>query len=170
MSREEHAREGAQAVIPDDEILDVAVVMPRGSTFAGVLGAAAGVAAGGSNPTAWGVAGGMIGERVSAASKGSYPSLVLALSAGRLYVLGRESTGLVGGWKHLHPVAHIERKDLQVTRRRRGTVVVIGLTDTTTGTTLEVEAQNVGGLGLKDLLEAVQAEESSADDADGGKA
>lgn len=44
MSREDHAREGAQAVIVDDEILDVAVVMPRGSTLAGVLGAAAGVA------------------------------------------------------------------------------------------------------------------------------
>lgn len=33
MSREEHARDGTQAVIPDDEVVDVAVVMPRGSTF-----------------------------------------------------------------------------------------------------------------------------------------
>ena len=171
MSREEHAREGAQAVIPDDEVLDVAVVMPRGSTFAGVLGAAAGVAGGGGgNTMAWGVAGGMIGERVNAASKGSYPSLVLALSPERLYVLGRKSTGLVGGWKNLHPVAHIERKDLEVTKHRRGTVLVIGLTDTTTGTTLEVEAQNLGGLGLKDLLGEVEAHEASADDVDGGKA
>ncbi len=170
MSREEHAREGAQAVIPDDEVLDVAVVMPRGSTFAGVLGAAAGVAGGGNNTMAWGVAGGMIGERVNAASKGSYPSLVLALSPERLYVLGRQSTGLVGGWKHLHPVAHIERKDLEVTKRRRGTVLVIGLTDSTTGTTLEVEAQNIGGLGLKDLLGEVEAHEVSDQDTEGGKA
>ncbi|RKT36629.1 hypothetical protein DEU34_1147 [Microbacterium sp. AG1240] len=169
MSREEHAREGAQAVIPDDEVLDVAVVMPRGSTFAGVLGAAAGVAGGGSNATAWGVAGGMIGERVNAASKGSYPSLVLALSAKRLYVLGRTSTGLVGGWKHLHPVAHIDRDHLEVTKHRRGTVLVIGLTDTTTGTTLEVEAQNIGGLGLKDLLGEVEADGSTSVDADGEK-
>ncbi len=170
MSREEHAREGAQAVIPDDEVLDVAVVMPRGSTFAGVLGAAAGVAGGGSNTMAWGVAGGMIGERVNAASKGSYPSLVLALSPERLYVLGRKSTGLVGGWKNLHPVAHIERKDLEVTKHRRGTVQVIGLTDTTTGTTLEVEAQNLGGLGLKDLLGEVEAHETPVEEVDGGKA
>jgi hypothetical protein len=171
MSREEHAREGAQAVIPDDEVLDVAVVMPRGSTFAGVLGAAAGVAGGGGgNTMAWGVAGGMIGERVNAASKGSYPSLVLALSPERLYVLGRQSTGLVGGWRHLHPVAEIMRNDLEVTTHRHGTVLIIGLTDKTTNTTLEVEAQNVGGLGLKELLGEVAANGVPADDIDGGNA
>lgn len=173
MSREEHAREGAQAVIPDEEVLDVAVVMPRGSTFSGVLGAAAGVAGGGgSNTMAWGVAGGMIGERVNAAAKGSYPSLVLALTPERLHVLGRKSTGLVGGWKDLHPVAHIERTNLDVAKRRRGTVLVIGLTDTTTGTTLEVEAQNIGGLGLKDLLGEVEAHDTpdgdTSDDDKGG--
>jgi len=163
MSREEHAREGAQAVIPDDEVLDVAVVMPRGSTFAGVVGATAGMAAGGSgnNAVAWGVTGSLIGERVNAASKGSYPSLVLALSPARLYVLGRKKTGLVGGWKKLQPVAHIERKDLAVTKHRRGTVLVIGLTDKSTGTTLEVEAQNVGGLGLKDLLGDIDTTEGT---------
>lgn len=169
MSREEHVREGAQAVIPDDEVIDVAVVMPRGSTFAGVLGAAAGVAGGSGNTTAWGVAGGMIGERLNAASKGSYPSLVLALSPTRLYVLGRQSTGLVGGWKHLHPVAHIERADLEVTQHRRGTVRVIGLKDKTTDTTLEVEAQTIGGLGLKDLLGEVEADDVPAGAADGGR-
>ncbi|MDN3495155.1 hypothetical protein QL996_04390 [Planococcus sp. APC 4015] len=164
MSREEHAREGAQAVIPDDEVLDVAVVMPRGSTFAGVLGAAAGVVGGGNNPTAWGVAGGMIGERVNAASKGSYPSIVLALTPERLYILGRKRTGLVGGWKDMHPVAHIERKNLDVKRRRRGTVLVLELTDKTTGTPLEFEAQNVGGLGLKDLLADIGGETEKDDE------
>lgn len=163
MTREDHAREGAQAVIPDDEVLDVAVVMPRGSTLAGVLGAAAGVVGGGSSNTmAWGVAGGMIGQRVSAASHGSYPSLVLALSPSRLYVLGRTSTGLVGGWKNLHPVAHIERDNLEISKHRHGTVQVIGLTDKTTGTTLEVEAQNIGGLGLTDLLGEAEDHEVSA--------
>lgn len=166
MSREEHAREGAQAAIPDDEILDVAVVMPRGSTFSGVLGAAAGVVGGGDNSMAWGVAGGMIGERVNAASKGSYPSIVLAISEERLYVLGRKRTGLVGGWKDMHPVAHIERKDLGLKRHQRGTVRVIELTDTTTGTTLEFEAVNVGNLGLKDLLADI-ADHSSDDKKEG---
>lgn len=167
MSREEHARDGAQAVIPDDEVLDVAVVMPRGSTFASVLGAAAGVAGGGSNTMAWGVTGSMIGERVNAASKGSYPSIVLALSPKRLYVLGRKRTGLVGGWKDLHPVAHIERDDLEVKRRRRGTVSVLELTDKTTSTTLEFEAQNIGGLGLKDLLADIGGETVEDDEQTG---
>jgi hypothetical protein len=158
MSTEQHARQGAQSVVPDDEILDVAVVMPRGSTFAGVLGAAAGVAGGPSgSTTAWGVAGGMLAQRANAASKGSYPSIVLAVSATRLYVLGRQSTGLVGGWKKLHPVAYIERSNLAVDRHQRGTVRVIALTDTTTGTRLEFEAQNIGGLGLKDLLRELDA-------------
>ncbi|MCI2956309.1 hypothetical protein MN032_01285 [Agromyces atrinae] len=152
MSREEHAREGAQSVITDDEIIDVAVVMPRGSTTAGVLGAIVGVAAGGNNSTAWGVAGGMLGQRAASASKGSYPSIVLAVSATKLYVLGRTMTGLVGGWKSLHPVAHIDRDNLAIERHQHGTVRVIELTDTTTNTTLEFEAQNIGGLGLKDLL------------------
>jgi hypothetical protein len=153
MGREEKARDGASAATKD-QILDAAVVMPRGSTFAGVLGATAGVGlgAGTSNATAWGVAGGIIGQRISSASKGSYPSIVLAVSPTRLHVLGRERTGVVGGWKNLHPVAYIERSNLDVKDHHRGTVHVIELTDTTTGTTLEFEQQNIGGLGLKDLL------------------
>jgi hypothetical protein len=152
MSREEHAREGAKAVLPDEDVLDVAVVMPRGSTKAGVLGAAVGVGFGGGNQTAWGVAGGMLAQRAHSASHGSYPSIVLALTPTRLHVLGRSSTGVVGGWKNLHPVAYIERGNLTVSRRHSGTVRVIELTDSTTGATLEFEAQNIGGLGLNDLL------------------
>ena len=155
MSREEHAREGAQAVIDDDEILDVAVVMPRGSTVASVLGAAAGSTLGGSDAAAWGVTGGLLAQRSNSARRGSYPSIVLALSASRLYVLGRESTALVGGWKGLHPVAHIERSQLAVRRHRRGTVAIIELTDRSTGTTLEFEAMNVGNLGIEDLLGSI---------------
>lgn len=152
MSREEHAREGAQAVVPDDRIIDVAVVMPRGSTKAGLIGSVIGVSAGGDNQTAWGVAGGMLAQRAQSASHGSYPSIVLAVSESKLHVLGRQSTGIVGGWKNLHPVAHISRADLEVRTRHSGTVRVIELTDTTTGTTLEFEAQTIGGLGLNELL------------------
>jgi hypothetical protein len=153
MSREEKAREGAAAAT-GDEILDVSVVMPRGSTFASVLGAAAGVGLGGSsgNTVAWGVAGGMISQRVASASKGSFPSIVLAVSPTRVHILGRKRTGLVGGWKKLEPVAYIDRSNLAVSDRHRGTVHVIELTDTITGTTLEFEQQNIGGLGLKEVL------------------
>lgn len=122
---------------------------------------------GGDNSAGWGVVGALVGSRVNAASKGSYPSLVLALSRTRLYVLGREHAGLVRGFKNLHPVAHVERENLEVTQHRRGTVRVIGLTDTTNGTTLEVEAQTVGGLGLKDLLGNVEPHGEPAEEADG---
>lgn len=152
MSREEHAREGAQAVVPDDQILDVAVVRPRGSTLAGIIGATAGAGMGGNNSTAWGVAGAMLATHANSASRGSDPSIVLALSATRLYVLGRSRTGLVGGWKDLHQIAHIDRSSLEARSRRSGIVHVIELTDTTTGTTLYFEARPVGGLGLKNLL------------------
>lgn len=163
MSREEHAREGAQDVIPDDEVIDVAVVMPRGSTLASVLGSVAGVGAGGSlgNTTSWGVAGGLLAQRANSSRRGSYPSIVLAVSATRLYVLGRTSTGLVGGWKHLHPVVHIDRSQLTVRRHRRGTVAAIELTDESTGVMLEFEAMNVGGLGLNDLLGSLDEAEGS---------
>lgn len=97
----------------------------------------------------------MIGSRVNAAAHGSYPSILLALSARRLYVLGRTTTGIVGGWKHLHPVTHIERSNVAVSRRRHGTVRVIELTDTSTGVSLEFEAQNIGDLGVNELLEAL---------------
>ena len=150
MSKEEHAREGAQAVIPDDEVVDVAVVRPRGSTLSGVIGAVAGM--GGNRGAAWGVAGGMIGQRINSAAKGTYPSIVLAVSPTKLYVLGRHTTGLVGGWKNLEPVTFIDRDNLSVDRRHHGAVGVLELTDTTTGTTLEFEPQAIGDLGLKDLL------------------
>ncbi|MET0715420.1 MAG: hypothetical protein ABWY57_10955 [Mycetocola sp.] len=156
MGREEKARDGASAAT-NDEILDVAVVMPRGSTFGAVLGATAGVGLGGgtTGATGWGVVGGLIGQRVASASKGSYPSIVLAASPKKLHILGRERTGVVGGWKNLHPVAYIERNNLDVKDHHHGTVHVIELTDTTTGTTLEFEQQNIGNLGLKDLLKSL---------------
>lgn len=153
MSREEKARAGAQAVIGEDEILDVAVVVPRGSTKASVLGAIVGSQLGGDNAMAWGIGGAMLGQRVNSATKGSYPSVVLALSESRLYVLGREKSGVVGGWKKVHRVGQIDRADLAVTQRRSGTVRVLELTDTTSGATLEFEVMNVGNLGLKDLIE-----------------
>lgn len=57
------------------------------------------------------------------------------------------------------PVAHIDRSNLSVSKKRHGTVLIIGLTDTTTGKVLEVEAQNVGGLGLKDLIGDIEGDQ-----------
>lgn len=157
MSREDKARAGAQAVIGDaEDVLDVAVVEPRGSTLAGVLGAGVGSATGGDNALAWGVAGSVLGQRANAASRGSFPSIVLAVTPTRLHLLGRKSSGLVGGWKSLQPVAQIDRANLEVRDRTHNTVHVIELTDCSTGKTLEFEGMHVGNLGVKDLLERLR--------------
>ena len=150
MSKEEKAREGAQPVISDGQVLDVAVVEARGSTTSGVLGAILGM--GGNRGVAWGFAGAAIGERINAASKDGYPTYVLAVTPTKLYILGRQKAGTVGGWKKVEPVTYIERSNLSVNRRHHGTVSVLELTDTTTNTTLEFEPHLIGNLGLKDLL------------------
>ncbi|MET0813118.1 MAG: hypothetical protein ABWY03_08690 [Microbacterium sp.] len=150
MAKEEKAREGAQAVIPDDEIIDVALVQARGAATSGILGAVVGMS--GNRGAAWGFAGAAIGQRINASAKGVYPTYVLAVSATKLYILGRHKSGSVGGWKKVEPVTQIDRSNLTVARKRHGTTSVIELTDTSTGTTLEFEPQHIGGLGLKGLL------------------
>ncbi|MCT9821385.1 hypothetical protein N3K63_13960 [Microbacterium sp. W1N] len=150
MSKEEKARDGAQSVIPDDEIIDVALVEARGATSSGVVGAVLGM--GGNRGVAWGFAGAAIGQRVNASLKGVYPTYVLAVSATTLYLLGRQKSGSVGGWKKLEPITQIDRSNLAVARKRHGTVSTLELTDTSTGATLEFEPKRIGNLGLKDLL------------------
>lgn len=155
MSREKSAREGAEQAT-GDHIDDVALVAPRGSTFARVLGATAGMGIGGSNAASWGVAGALIADRLSSAASGSDPSIVLATSKDTLYVLGRNSTAVVGHWKDLELVASIPRARLAVERQHRGTTLAIELTDTDTDVTLEFEARPLGNLGVKDLLKDLE--------------
>lgn len=155
MSKEQKARDGAQAVIGADEVLDVALVEPRGSTFAGVVGAVAGMS--GNRNAAWGFAGASIGERINASVKGGFPSYVLAVSKTKLYILGRHKTGNIGGWKKVELVTAIDRSDLSVAPSRNGLASILALTDTTTATTLEFEQHPLGNLGLKDLLASLDA-------------
>lgn len=155
MSRETNAREGA-AQATGDVIDDVALVAPRGSTFARVLGATAGVGLGGTNSASWGVAGALIADRLSSQASGSDPSIVLAISKDNLHVLGRNSTAVVGPWSDLELVASIPRPRLAVERHHRGITLVVELTDTETGVTLEFEARPFGNLGVKDLLKDLQ--------------
>jgi hypothetical protein len=149
--REDSARAGASRAVGQD-VLDVALVSPRGSTFARVLGASAGSALGGSNQASWGVAGALIADKLNSRAAGSDPTTVLALTEDKLHVLGRNSTALVGHWDDLQIVATILRSTLAVARHHRGTTLVVELTDTTTGVTLEFEARPLGNLGVKDLL------------------
>lgn len=150
MSKEQKARDGAQAAIGEDEIIDVALVNPRGSTTSGILGAIVGM--GGNRGVAWGFAGGAIGQRISASAKGVFPSYVLAVSPTKLYILGRHKSGTVGGWKKVELVTHIDRSNVVVAHKRHGASSALELTDSSTGTILEFEPQRIGSLGLKDLL------------------
>lgn len=94
----------------------------------------------------------------AAASRGSFPlsfspsrrpdSTCWAARAPASSAGGRTS----GPWR-------IDRSNLSVSKKRHGTVLIIGLTDTTTGKVLEVEAQNVGGLGLKDLIGDIEGDQ-----------
>ena len=159
MSRETHARQGAQQAIGDDEILDVALVAPSGSTFTRMLGAAVGGGVGQSagQPVAWAVAGTVLAERIHGKKEGTALSIVLAISATTLYVLGRDSTAVVGHWEDLDLLAHIAREHLQVTTHHRGPVLVIDLTDTTSDATFTFESRPVGDLDTKGLLRALES-------------
>ncbi|HEY5980034.1 MAG TPA: hypothetical protein VIT41_10410 [Microlunatus sp.] len=90
MSREKKARAGAQALIPDDTITDVALTVPHGATMASVLGAAVGGSitqgTGGTNG-AWVPMGMVVGERMAATKAGLPLSIVLAASPTAVYAL-----------------------------------------------------------------------------------
>ena len=161
MSREQHALAGARSTTDDDDISDVALVYPRGSTGAGVVGAAVGGALGNQSGTAigsWQIGGMIAGQRLQAKSRGTAPSILLAVSDTFVYALGRDRTGTLGGWKNLTLLAKIPRDLVAVTHHRRGPVVRIDLIDTATGTPIELESRLIGGLGVKQFLETVSGE------------
>lgn len=66
MSQESKARAAVQALIPDDEILDVALTYPRGYTKSQAMGTAAGgvIGFGGDFQGAAAVVGGMVGSKI----------------------------------------------------------------------------------------------------------
>jgi hypothetical protein len=158
MSRESKARAGAQAAVGGDRILDVALAVPRGTTFAGAvgMGLGAGIGGGGNSTTAWEMGGLMAGRASAARRQKMPPSVVLALSETTLYALGRKRSGLFGSWKKLGLLTRIPRSHLTVAHKRRGTVLHVTFTDTTSGVPLEVETTPVGNLGINDFLKRLE--------------
>ncbi|OZE37637.1 MULTISPECIES: hypothetical protein [unclassified Rhodococcus (in: high G+C Gram-positive bacteria)] len=159
MSRETKARAGAQAAVGDDRVLDVALTVPRGSTFAGAVGMGLGAAigGGGSSTTAWEVGGLMVGRGSAARRQKMPPSVVLAVSETTLYALGRRRSGLFGSWRHQQLLVKIARTHLEITHRQRGTVLHITLADKTSGIALDVEAALVGNLGIRKFLDTIES-------------
>jgi hypothetical protein len=166
MSREANARSAVQALIPDDEILDVALTYPRGFTKSQGAGMALGGAIGfGSGFQAVGLAlGGVVGGKVFSNLKELPQSFVLAISPTTVYVLGRDTQVLIGGWDKLQPMLKFDRSTLRVEVHQTLVTLDIKLVDTEHDATLEVEAKRLGSLDVKALLELLKLSETHLGD------
>lgn len=158
MSREENARSAVQALIPDDEILDVALTYPRGFTQSQAVGIAIGGAIGmGSSFQAVGLAiGGVVGGKIFSNLKELPQSFVLAISPTTVYVLGRDKQSAFGGWDKLQPMIKFDRDKLRVEISQHFVTLDITLVDTEHDATLDLEAKRLGTLDVKALLELMK--------------
>ncbi len=168
MSREENARSAVQALIPDDEILDVALTYPRGFTKSQGVGMAIGGAMGmGSDFQGVGLAiGGVVGGKIFSNLKELPQSFVLAISSTTVYVLGRDKQGPFGGWNSLLPMVKFERDKLRVDISQHLATLDITLVDTEHEATLELEAKRLGTLDVKALLELMKLSDQHLEDGD----
>jgi hypothetical protein len=166
MSREENARSAVQELIPDDEILDVALTYPRGFTKSQGVGLAIGGAMGmGSDFQGVGIAiGGVVGGKIFSNLKELPQSFVLAISPTTVYVLGRDEQGPFGGWKSLQPMVKFERDTLRVEISQHLVTLDITLVDTEHEATLELEAKRLGTLDVKALLELMKLSDQHLQD------
>ena len=167
MSREDNARAAVQALIPDDEILDVALTYPRGFTKSQAVGMAAGGAIGfGSDfQGVAAVMGGVVGGKIFSNLKELPQSFVLAISPTMVYVLGRDKQSAFGGWDRLHPMVKFDRSTLHVELQQTLVTLNITLVDTANGATLELESKRLGTLDVKALLELMMMSNAHIDDA-----
>jgi hypothetical protein len=172
MSREESARAAVQALIPDDEILDVALTYPRGFTKSQAVGIAAGSAIGyGSDfQGVAAVAGAYAGGKIFSNLKELPQTFVLAISPTTVYVLGRDKQGLVGGWDTLQPMIKFDRSTLHVELKQTLVTLNITLVDTASDASLELEAKRLGNLDVKALLELMMMSDQHIDAADDDEA
>ena len=172
MSTEETARAAVQALIPDDEILDVALVYPRGTTMSQAAGMAVGSVAGmGSGFQGIGlVVGSVVGGKIFSDAKGLPASFVLAISPTTVYVLGRDTQRVFGGWDKLQPMIKFDRSKLRVELNQRFVMLDIKLVDTEHDATLELEAKRLGSLDVKALLELLMLSEPHLKGGEAGEA
>lgn len=176
MTQESDARTAVQALIPDDEILDVALVYPRGTTRAQgagmALGGLAGAGMGGGFQGVGMIVGSVVGGKILSDAKNLPTSFVLAISPTTVYVLGRDTRVLIGGWDKLQPMIKFDRSKLRVEVHQTLVTLEITLVDTEHDATLELEAKRLGSLDVKALLELLMLSEAHLGDgaevADGG--
>jgi hypothetical protein len=166
MSREDKARAAVQALIPDDEILDVALTYPRGFTKSQAAGLAVGGAIGfGSDfQGAAAVMGGVVGGKLFSNLKDLPQSFVLAISPTTVYVLGRDKQAAFGGWDKLQPMVKFARSTLHVELKQTLVTLNITLVDTESDATLELEAKRLGTLDVNALVELMMLSNEHIDD------
>jgi hypothetical protein len=166
MSREDKARAAVQALVPDDEILDVALTYPRGVTKAAAVGIAAGSAIGfGSDfQGVAAMAGAYAGGKIFSNLKELPQSFVLAISPTMVYVLGRDKQSDFGGWDTLQPMIKFERRTLHVELQQTIVTLNITLTDTESDSSLELESKRLGTLDVKALLELMMMSDEHLED------
>jgi hypothetical protein len=144
VSQEDDAQAAVQALIPDDEILDVALTYPRGYTKTQAVGFAAGgaIGFGGDFQAAAAVVGSMVGGKIFSNLKEVPQSIVLAVSPTTVYVLGRDTIATFGHWDILQPMLKFERSSLRVEVKQTLATLDITLMDTEHDATLELEASD----------------------------
>lgn len=154
MSRETSALEAVQALIPDDTILDVALVHPRGYTQAEAVGMTTGALIGfGSDfQGVTAVLGSVAGGKIFGNLKELPQSFVLAVSDSAVYVFGRDSMAMFGHWDAMEKLLKFDRSTLLVSVHQKLATLEITLTDTEHDVSLEVEAKRLGNLGVKDVV------------------
>ena len=166
MSRDDKARAAVQALIPSDEILDVALAYPRGVTKASAVGIAVGgaIGFGGDFQGVAAMAGAYAGGKIFSNLKDLPQSFVLAISPTTVYVLGRDKQSDFGGWDDLQPMIKFERRTLHVELQQTVVLLNLTLTDSETGASLELEAKRLGNLDVKALLELMMMSDHHLED------
>lgn len=148
---DEHAAlKGAQAAVPEETVTQVAVVFPTGTTMAQLGGSLAGGVLGGSG----GVAVGGAATNIALDATEEAASVVLALTAEALHMLGRRRVAPFGSFKHLTALHAVPRKDLKVEQGREAVLHTLTIHNTATGESWSYEVKPLGS-GVDDLVAAL---------------
>ena len=164
MLNENAAMKGAQAAVGDATVEEVAIAFPVGTTRAQAEGSLAGDAVGG----AAGVIADMSGTALAGATGGGgglgmllaqrrlektepAASIVLALTADSLYLLGRHKIGPLASFKDLEVIHKIPRGAAMIDIAPAGVTRHITITDDQDGTQYVYEVKPLGS-GIDQLM------------------
>lgn len=171
MSFEKKLLAAAKQAIGDDTIVDVAEFQPKGSAGAKAAGAAAGSAVGGVavGGDGWGDAiakgvgatAGVIGGQAAVSAMRDLPERIcVAVSPTEVYLLGMSGFG----FKHLDPIAKIDRDKLGVEVHQRVSVRTLVLEDLETGAKFPLEVPRLNFYHGKALVQLLLISEEHHDE------